>query len=156
MSCYTFEFSSLLSSLYSPLSSAPPVPIYFYVVTRFFVFLSVANIFPSSLTYHPRLPYHSNHLSKNYTNQEEPNQDKPKYYLSKRNLGANCQDCFTACYRCNLWTLLSSIPEHVLSGDGILEPANWNVTKHDLWMSRRAMLSASDGLPLCTSSFQKR
>lgn len=44
----------------------------------------------------------------------------------------------------------------MLSGDGILESVNWNVTKHDIWVSRRVILLACGGLPLPASSFQKR
>lgn len=33
---------------------------------------------------------------------------------------------------------------------------NWNVTKHDLWVSSRALLSSGDGLLLPASSLQKR
>lgn len=74
--------------------------------------------------------------------------------LPQRNLGANCQDCLKVCYRCNLWTLLSHTPEHVLSGDGVLDSVNWNGTKHDPRVSSRVVLSATDGflLPLFSKS----
>lgn len=34
--------------------------------------------------------------------------------LPQRNLGANCQGCLKACYRCNLWTLLKHSWAHVI------------------------------------------